>query len=155
VMSSELLVVLPVQEARNVDRLTLVARFILVDLRLGRSASDVRHTLEQGSSSSRRLLIVVLIFGRSNRRRTDRAGQNVVRAEQQLVAVFIVRDLSFRDFCRRSRHRGLSGRSRWNRAWRKSENLSRSRLRNGVGFDAGRDDRNADFAAKVVVEGRA
>src|SRR5215210_3654228 len=82
----ELLVVLPVEEARNVDRVAAEARFLVVDLRLGRAASNVRHALEQGSSGrGGRLIGFVLILRRSDRRSADRARQDVVGPEHQLI----------------------------------------------------------------------
>ena len=59
---SRLLVVLPIEEARDVDRLAAIARrrILVVDLRLGGTAGDVRHALEQGA----RLADLRLLLGR-------------------------------------------------------------------------------------------
>src|SRR6476469_2129730 len=86
-MSFGLLIVLPVEEARDVDRLALVGLFVLVDLRLGRPASDVGHALEQGTAGARRSRRrgLVLVGGWRDRRSADRAGQDVVGAEQKLL----------------------------------------------------------------------
>src|SRR5580765_2818901 len=89
-----LLVVLAVEEARDVDRLALVAGLVpvLVDLRLGRAARDVRHALEQGPTGGRRLIFRrgFLIGRRRDRRLPDRSGEYVVGIEQQFLAVAIV-----------------------------------------------------------------
>src|SRR5690349_11822722 len=52
-----LLVVLASEEARDVERIAGPARRrrLLVDLRLGGAAGDVRHALEQGPALARRL----------------------------------------------------------------------------------------------------
>ena len=90
----ELLVVLAVQKARDVDRVALVARLVLFDLRLGGAACDVRHALEQRPARvRRRFLSFFLIRRRSDRRSADRAGQDVVGAEQQLFTFLDFRKL--------------------------------------------------------------
>src|SRR6185436_8077834 len=53
-----LLIVLAVEEPRNVERVAGCAspRFFLVDLSLGGAPGDVRHALEQGAAFARRWL---------------------------------------------------------------------------------------------------
>src|SRR5947207_9352641 len=89
-ISIGLLVVLPIQEARDVDRFTLEARLglliLVVELRLGRAAGDVRHALEQCSTTGGWMsLRIILVLRRGDRRGADRARQDVVGAEEQLV----------------------------------------------------------------------
>src|SRR5436305_8660189 len=82
-----LLIILSIEETRNVDRVTRVVGLVLVDLCLRRAASDVRHTLEQGAAGrGLGLFAVVLIFWWSNRRRANGTGQYVIAAKQQLIA---------------------------------------------------------------------
>src|SRR5438270_13616457 len=86
----QLLVVLTIQESRDVDRIALVARLVLVDLRLWRAAGDVRHALEQGAAGGRGLLRLILVRGRRNRCRSDGAGKEIVGSEQKLITAFFL-----------------------------------------------------------------
>src|SRR5690348_14570853 len=88
---SGLLVVLPVEEARDVDRFALEPRLslvgvVLVELRLRSAARDIGHALEQcpAAGCSGRFDLV-LVLGRSDRRRTHRRRQDVVGAKQELL----------------------------------------------------------------------
>src|SRR5690242_21771130 len=88
-----LLVVLAIEEARDVDRVALEPRSLFLDLRLGSATGDVRHALEQSAARVRgRLRSLFLVGRRSDRGRADRAGQHVVGAKQELLA-FVRRKL--------------------------------------------------------------
>src|SRR5881628_3266956 len=94
-MCVSLLVVLTVEKARNVDRVALVARLVLViELRLGRAASNIRHALEQCAAARRRCVGRLVVLWRCDRRRAYGAGQDVVGSEQQLILVILSRDFS-------------------------------------------------------------
>src|SRR5947209_5502292 len=84
---SALLVVLAVEEARDIDRLAAVVGLALFNLRLGRATGDVRHALEQSSATTSARLRLVLILRRSDRRSADRRRQDVVAVEQQLIGL--------------------------------------------------------------------
>src|SRR6476646_4340379 len=92
-----LLVVLAIEEARNVDRLALEPRLsvvltLLIELRLRSAARGVGHPFEQGPAAAcGRGLYLVRVVARRDRRGSDRAGQNVIRAEEQLLVAFLRR----------------------------------------------------------------
>src|SRR6185503_19634980 len=91
----------------------------------------------------------------SDWRSTDRAGEDIVGAQQKLVIPLASVELGLRRLVNRR-----SSCFRWRDHWcglasREGEDLARGRLSNGVSLDARGNHRHADLAAEVVVEGGA
>src|SRR5436305_1642459 len=82
--SLELLVVLSVEEARDIDRVTPVIGIAFFGRHLGCAARDVRHALEQCTAAGGRLRFV-LILRWSDWRSPHRRCQDVVAVEQELI----------------------------------------------------------------------
>src|SRR6185503_19630527 len=103
-----------------------------------------------------RLAGLILVVRRRDRRRTDRARQDIVAAEQQLVvtlACLVRREVDLdRLFGGRSARPRSGG---WRRLARgEGEDLAGSRLSDRFGFYARGDHRHPDLAAEIVVERR-